>query len=97
MSIIEKFCRRIAFLLACLSFLAVVMLLLNLNVCWVQPETYQWRQVILEQLLFSQNSFLPAWDWAVMERKPRLTRPLSSLFEISENNFYKIGQKTPSF
>ena len=87
MAIIEILSRRIGVFLACLSLLAVVMLLLNLNVGWVQPETFRWRPIILKQPLFSKNSFLLAWDWSVMENAPRLTRPISNLFEIIDTHF----------
>jgi hypothetical protein len=70
---------------ACLK---VGLLLTNYNVPWVQPEEFNWREHILKDgASLSSRDVLNSLDWKTFEYEPRISRPLSHVFEIMDTKF----------
>ena len=70
------------------TYARIGLLLINYNAMWVQPEEFNWREYILTQEVSSATGYVSmALNWRVFEYEPRITRPLSHVFEIINTKF----------
>src|SRR5262245_50187940 len=79
---------RLALFLPIVNLLWIVFFLSDYNNVWVEPEAHWWRGYLSENHTLGET-LRSTFNWPVFEVEPRLTRPLSSGFEILDSFFRK--------
>ncbi|MEI7513660.1 MAG: hypothetical protein WCJ74_03520, partial [bacterium] len=75
-------------MLLLIAYSSVLFLLIDCSSGWVQPEVYRWKSYIVNNIPFDLPSIMAeGFNWRVFEIAERLTRPLSSSFEIADTYF----------
>jgi hypothetical protein len=80
--------RYVYFVPLVFAYVQVARLLADYGAVWSSPEVGHWKQHILEWVgPHSLPALSHALDWQVFEYEPRVTRPLSNVFELFDTWF----------
>lgn len=74
-------------LLLIISFLYIGYLIINPKHSWVQPETFVYKHYIMQHAMSIQSVIKDTFNTWVFEGENRITRPLSTTFEIIDTHF----------
>src|SRR5438477_2999361 len=79
--------RWLCFVLLAVAIYHAISLLTDYSASWVQIETGIWKSRISDWKFDGIGSLSRALDWQAFEYAPRVTRPLSNLFELVNTRF----------